>query len=122
MYSSKKERANHLDVPGSRNATGRPPLGGRPVFGTLWHRMVKMAVVVTHPTPARRDAPLPLKAAASEAACLRTDADPILDHVERLLGHDILGHQFALHFIGAIADDPVGHVFRQPEEQHHLAG
>ena len=53
---------------------------------------------------------------------LRTDADPILDHVERFFGHDIFGHKLAFHFIWAIADNPVGDLLRQPQQQDHFTG
>jgi hypothetical protein len=53
---------------------------------------------------------------------LGADADAILDHIECFFRHDIFGNQFALHTIGTIGHDPIGHIFGQPEHKHHIAG
>lgn len=42
---------------------------------------------------------------------LRTDADAVLDHIECFFRYNILGNQLALHFIGAVADDSIRHIF-----------
>lgn len=87
-HSSKKDQVNHL--PGQWSKCNRPPAYRR----TARHGSLRLP--------------------SWQGACLGTNANPILDHIEGFFGHDVFGDQFALDLVWAIADDPVRHVLWQP--------
>src|SRR5688572_28276643 len=98
-HSNKKKKANHpfRRLP-LQMATGRPPFGERPV-GTI--RFTRTATRSNQRAGGSVD-----EKTAFSPSCLWADADPILNHIERFLRHDILGDQFTLHLVRPIADDP----------------
>ena len=56
-----------------------------------------------------------------DSQILWADGNAVLDVVEHVLRHDVLGHQLTLHFVGAIAHDSVGHILSDAQESTRSA-